>query len=145
MNTLNEQFFTIPLYANNLDSIFEACDEYEDLLTTPRASKSGRYNPTRDFRSFYITIQYERNSNGALTFDGLDTQNQNTPIELKGHHIFVGEVDTYYNVDTNGKHRPPPILCMVHDTFWPFSPKDGGSYLYDTTHLFDQIIKQVTA
>ncbi|KAA6356581.1 MAG: hypothetical protein EZS28_047892 [Streblomastix strix] len=83
--------------------------------------------------------------NGALTFDGLDTQNQNTSIELKGHPIFAGEVDTYYNVDTNGKHPPPPILCTVHDTFWLFSPRDGGSCLYDTIHSFDQVINQVTA
>ncbi|KAA6361726.1 MAG: hypothetical protein EZS28_042747, partial [Streblomastix strix] len=127
MNTLNEQFFTMQLQANNLDNIFEACDEYEDSLATPRASKTRRYNPVSDYTSFFITIQCERNSNGALTFDGLDTQNQNTSIELKGHPILTGEVDTYYNVDTNGKHPPPPILCTVHDTFWLFSPASGGS------------------
>ncbi|KAA6372847.1 MAG: hypothetical protein EZS28_031625, partial [Streblomastix strix] len=32
MNTLNEQFFIMQLYANNLDNIFEATDEYEDSL-----------------------------------------------------------------------------------------------------------------
>ncbi|KAA6356185.1 MAG: hypothetical protein EZS28_048289, partial [Streblomastix strix] len=104
-----------------------------------------RYNPVSDYTSFFITIQCERNSNGALTFDGLDTQNQNTSIELKGHPIFAGEVDTYYNVDTSGKHPPPPILCTVHDTFCLFSPASGGSCLYDTTHSFDQVINQVTA
>ncbi|KAA6382361.1 MAG: hypothetical protein EZS28_022113 [Streblomastix strix] len=145
MNTLNEQFFTMQLQANNLDKIFEACDEYEDSLATPRVNKTRRYNPVSDYTSFFITIQCERNSNGALTFDGLDTQNQNTSIELKGHPIFAGEVDTYYNVDTNGKHPPPPILCTVHDTFWLFSPASGGSCLYDTTHSFDQVINQVTA
>ncbi|KAA6389656.1 MAG: hypothetical protein EZS28_014815, partial [Streblomastix strix] len=98
------------------------CDEYEDSLATPRASKTRRYNPVSDYTPFFITIQCERNSNGALTFDGLDTQNQNTSIELKGHPIFAGEVDNYYNVDTNGKHPPPPILCTVHDTFWLLSP-----------------------
>ncbi|KAA6399672.1 MAG: hypothetical protein EZS28_004805 [Streblomastix strix] len=144
-NTLNEQFFTMQLQANNLDNIFEACDEYEDSLATPRANKTRRYNPVSDYTSFFITIQCERNSNGALTFDGLDTQNQNTSIELKGHPIFAGEVDTYYNVDTNGKHPLPPILCTVHDTFWLFSPRDGGSCLFDTTHSFDQFINQVTA
>ncbi|KAA6388738.1 MAG: hypothetical protein EZS28_015736 [Streblomastix strix] len=145
MNTLIEQFFTMQLYANNLDNIFEACDEYEDSLATPRANKIRKYNPVSDYKSFFITIQCEHNSNGALTFDELDSKNQNTAIELKGHPIFVGEVDTYYNVDTNGKHPPPPILRTVHDTFWQFSPRDGGSCLYDTTHLFDQVINQVTA
>ncbi|KAA6390511.1 MAG: hypothetical protein EZS28_013963 [Streblomastix strix] len=144
MNTLNEQFFTMQLQANNLDNIFEACDEYEDSLATPRASKTRRYNPVSDYTSFFITIQCERNSNGALTFDGLDTQNQNTSIELKGHPIFAGEVDIYFNVDTNGKHPPPPILGAVHDTFWLFSPASGGSCIYETTHSFDQVINQVT-
>ncbi|KAA6398615.1 MAG: hypothetical protein EZS28_005860 [Streblomastix strix] len=56
--------------------------------------------------------------------------------------MFAGKVDTYYNVDTNGKHPPPPILCTVHDTFWLLSPRDGGSCLYDITHSFDQVINQ---
>ncbi|KAA6398616.1 MAG: hypothetical protein EZS28_005861 [Streblomastix strix] len=75
MNILNEQFITMQLQANNLDNIFEACDEYEDSLATPRASKTRRYNPVSDYTSFFISIQCERNSNGALIFDGLDTQN----------------------------------------------------------------------
>ncbi|KAA6364463.1 MAG: hypothetical protein EZS28_040010 [Streblomastix strix] len=41
MNTLNEQFFTIQLAANNLDNIFEAIDEYEDSLATPRVELRG--------------------------------------------------------------------------------------------------------
>ncbi|KAA6375745.1 MAG: hypothetical protein EZS28_028727 [Streblomastix strix] len=144
MNTLNEQFFTMQLAANNLDHIFEATDEYEDSLATPRGSATRRYNPTSDYTSFFITLQCERNSNGALTFDGLDTKNQNTSIELRGQPIFQGAVETYYNVDTSGKHPPTPILCTVHDTFWLFSPINGGSCDYDTTHSFDEVIGQVT-
>ncbi|KAA6373547.1 MAG: hypothetical protein EZS28_030926, partial [Streblomastix strix] len=132
-------------YPNNLDNIFEACDEYEDSLATPRASKTRRYNPVSNYASFFITIQCERNSNGELTFDGLNSKNQNTSIELKGHPIFAGVVDIYYNVDINGKHPPPPILFTVHDTFWLFSPANGGSCIYDTTHSFDQVIGQITA
>ncbi|KAA6357363.1 MAG: hypothetical protein EZS28_047110, partial [Streblomastix strix] len=45
MNTLNEQFFTMQLQANNLDNIFEATDEYEDSLATPRGTATRRYNP----------------------------------------------------------------------------------------------------
>ncbi|KAA6403085.1 MAG: hypothetical protein EZS28_001396 [Streblomastix strix] len=145
MSNLNEQFFKMQLQANNLDNIFEASDEHEDSLTSQRSSKTQRYYEVSDYTSFFITIQCERNSNGALTSDGLDSTNQNIRIELKGHSIFSGEVNTYYNVDTNGKHPPPPILCTVYDIFWLFSPGDGGSYLYDTTHSYDQIIEQVTA
>ncbi|KAA6393095.1 MAG: hypothetical protein EZS28_011381 [Streblomastix strix] len=115
MNTLNEQFFTMQLQANNLDNIFEVCDEYENSLATPRASKTRRYNPVSDYTSFFITIQCERNSNGVLTFDVLYLKNWNTSIELKRHPMFAGEVDTYYNVDTNRNHHLLQFcaLCMI--------------------------------
>ncbi|KAA6321216.1 MAG: hypothetical protein EZS28_054583 [Streblomastix strix] len=145
MNTLNEQFSTMQLQANNLDNVFEATDEYEDSLATPRGTATRRYNPNTDITSFFITLQCERNSNGALIFDELDTQNQNTSVELRGMPIYQGAVDTYYNVDTNGKHPPPPVLCTVHDTFWLFSPNNEGSCVYDTTHSFDEVIGQITA
>ncbi|KAA6356908.1 MAG: hypothetical protein EZS28_047565 [Streblomastix strix] len=145
MNTIKEQFFIMQMTANNLNNIFEATDEYEDSLTTPGRNSTRRYNSVTDYTSFFITLQQERNSNGALIFDGLDTQNQNTSIELREYPIYKGAVYTYYNVDTNGKHPPPPILCTFHDIFWLFSPTDGGSCLYDTTHSFDQVIGQITA
>ncbi|KAA6355417.1 MAG: hypothetical protein EZS28_049056, partial [Streblomastix strix] len=118
MNTLDQQFFQLQLNASNLDLLFEATDEFEDALTTPRNTATRRLNPHTDLTSFLITLQCERNSNGALTFDGLDTQNQNTSVELRGAPIYQGATDSYYNVDTSGKRPPPPILCTVHDTFW---------------------------
>ncbi|KAA6400550.1 MAG: hypothetical protein EZS28_003929 [Streblomastix strix] len=145
MNTLNEQFFTMQMTENNLDNIFEAIDEYEDSLTTPRGNLIRRYNSVTDYTSFFIILQCERNSNRVLTFDGLDTQNQNTSIELHGYLIYQGAVDTYYYVDTNGKLPPPPILRTVHDSFRLFSPADGVSCVYDTNHSFDEVIGQVTA
>ncbi|KAA6378088.1 MAG: hypothetical protein EZS28_026385 [Streblomastix strix] len=145
MNTLNEQFFTMQLAANSLDNIFETADKYEDSFATPRRSTTRKFNPVSDNISFFVTLQRECNSNGSLIFDGLDTQNQNTQIELRGQPIFQSEFDTYYNVDTNGKHPSPPILCTIHDTFWPFTPLIGGSCDYDTTHSFDEVIGQITA
>ncbi|KAA6399575.1 MAG: hypothetical protein EZS28_004897 [Streblomastix strix] len=115
-------------------------DEFEDALTTPRNTATRRLNPHTDLTSFLITLQCERNSNGALTFDGLDTQNQNPSVELIGAPIYQGATDSYYNVDTSGKRPPPPILCTVHDTFWLFSPAAGGSCIYDTNHSFDEVI-----
>ncbi|KAA6356134.1 MAG: hypothetical protein EZS28_048339 [Streblomastix strix] len=90
-----------------------------------------------------VSLQRERNSNGTLAFDGLDIQNQNTSVELRGALIYQGVTDCYYNVDTNGKRLPPPILCTVHDTFWLFSPNQGGSCHYDITHSFDEVITSV--
>ncbi|KAA6392982.1 MAG: hypothetical protein EZS28_011493 [Streblomastix strix] len=119
MNTLNEQLFTMQMTTNNLDNIFEAIDEYEDSFTTPRGNSTRRYNSITDYTSFIITLQCDCNSNGA--------------------------VDTYYNVDFNGKHPLLPILCSVHDIFRLFSPADGRSCVQDTSHSFDEVIGQVTA
>ncbi|KAA6358808.1 MAG: hypothetical protein EZS28_045665, partial [Streblomastix strix] len=144
MNTLDQQFFQLQLNASNLDLLFEVTDEFEDALTTPRNTANRRLNPHTDLTSFLITLQCESNSNGALTFDGLDTQNQNTSVELRGAPIYQGATDSYYNVDTSGKRPPPLILCTVHDTFWLFSPAAGGSCIYDTNYSFDEVIGPLT-
>ncbi|KAA6360736.1 MAG: hypothetical protein EZS28_043737 [Streblomastix strix] len=117
MNILDQQFFQMQLNASNLDLLFEATDEFEDALTTPRNTASRRLNPHTDLTSFMITLQCERNSNGALTFDGLDANNQNVP--------------------------PPPIQSTIHDTFWLFGPANGGSCVYDVNDTFDEVISQI--
>ncbi|KAA6397236.1 MAG: hypothetical protein EZS28_007234 [Streblomastix strix] len=143
MNTLDQQFFQMQLNASNLYLLFEVTDEFEDALTTPRNTASRRLNPHTDLTSFMITLQYERNSNGALTFDGLDTNNQNVSVELRGGPIYQGETDCYYNVDLMGKIPPPPILCTIHDTFWLFGPANGGTCVYDVNNTFDEVISQI--
>ncbi|KAA6360897.1 MAG: hypothetical protein EZS28_043576 [Streblomastix strix] len=140
MNTLDQQFFQLQLNASNLDLLFQATDEYEDALTTPRNTATRRLNTLTDLTSFLITLQCERNSNGALTFVGLDTQNQNISVEFRGAPIYQGATDSYYIVDTSGKRLPPPILCTIHDTFWLFSPAAGSCWIYDTNHSFDEVI-----
>ncbi|KAA6404178.1 MAG: hypothetical protein EZS28_000287 [Streblomastix strix] len=101
MNTFDQQFFQLQLNASILDPIFEANDEFEHILTTPRNTATRRLNCHNDLTSFLITFQCERNSNGALTFDGLDIQNQNTSFKLGRAPIYQGATDSYYNVDTS--------------------------------------------
>ncbi|KAA6377807.1 MAG: hypothetical protein EZS28_026666 [Streblomastix strix] len=143
MNTLDQQFFQMQLNASNLDLLFEATDEFEDALTTSRNTASRRLNPHTDLTSFMITLQCERNSNGALTFDGLDINNQNVLVELRGGPIYQDDTDCYYNVDLMGKRPPPPILCTIHDTFWLFGPANGRSCVYDVNNTFDEVISQI--
>ncbi|KAA6400325.1 MAG: hypothetical protein EZS28_004142 [Streblomastix strix] len=75
-------YYMLKKFPGNQDLQFEATDEFEDALTTPRNTASMRLNPHTDLTSFMITLQCERNSNGALTFEGLYTQNQNVSVEL---------------------------------------------------------------
>ncbi|KAA6388439.1 MAG: hypothetical protein EZS28_016035 [Streblomastix strix] len=145
MNTLDQQFFQLQLNASNLDLLFEATDEFEDALTTPRNAVTRTCNPHTDLINFLMTLQCKRNSNGALTFDGLDTQNQNVSVELRKAQIYQGATDSYYIVDTSEKRSPPPILCTVHDTFWLFSSAAGGSCIYDSNHSFDEVIGLLSA
>ncbi|KAA6390885.1 MAG: hypothetical protein EZS28_013587 [Streblomastix strix] len=143
MNTLDQQFFQMQLNASNLDLLFEATDEFEDALTTPRNSASRRLNPHTDLTSFMITLQCERNNNGALTFDGLYTNNQNVSVELRGGPIYQGVTDCQYNVDLIGKRPLPPILCTILDTFLLFGPANGGSCVYDVNNTFNEVISQI--
>ncbi|KAA6393332.1 MAG: hypothetical protein EZS28_011143 [Streblomastix strix] len=57
MNTLNQYFFQLQLNASNLDLLFEATDEFEDALTTPRNTATRRLNPYTDLTSYLITLQ----------------------------------------------------------------------------------------
>ncbi|KAA6354012.1 MAG: hypothetical protein EZS28_050461 [Streblomastix strix] len=143
MNTLDQQFFQMQLNASNLDLLFEAIDEFEDALTTPRNIASRGLNPHTDLTSFMIILQCERNSNGALTFDGLDTNNQNVSVELRGGPIYQGDTDCYYNIDLMGKRPSLRTLCTIHDTFWLFGPANRGSSVYDDNNTFDEVITQI--
>ncbi|KAA6400660.1 MAG: hypothetical protein EZS28_003814 [Streblomastix strix] len=145
MNTLDQQFFQLQLNASNIDLLFDATNECEDALTALRNIPTRRQNPLTDLVSILINLQCERNSNGALTFDGLDTQNQYTSVELRAAPICQGATNSYYNVDISGKRAPFAILCTVHDTFWLFSPAAGCSCIYDTNHTFDEVIGPLSA
>ncbi|KAA6389725.1 MAG: hypothetical protein EZS28_014751 [Streblomastix strix] len=96
MNTLDQQLFQLQFDALNLDLLFEAIDEFEDALTTPRNTATRRLNPHTDLTNFQISLQCERNSNGALSLDGLGTQNQNTTVELRGASIYEVATDSLY-------------------------------------------------
>ncbi|KAA6382474.1 MAG: hypothetical protein EZS28_021998 [Streblomastix strix] len=122
MNTFDQKFFQKKLNASNSDLSFEATDEFEDLLTTPRSITSRRLNPHTYQTSFMITLQCERNSNGALTLDELDIQNQNVSVKLREKPTYQGDTDCYYSVDLMGKRPLPPNLCTIHETFWLFGP-----------------------
>ncbi|KAA6404328.1 MAG: hypothetical protein EZS28_000146 [Streblomastix strix] len=116
MNTIVQQFFQLQFNAQYLDLLLEAINEFEDALTTLRNTATRRFNPHIDLISLFITLQCESNSNGALTFEGLNTQNQKTSVKLRGAPIYQGTTDSYYNVDINGKdhHLLFYVWFMIH-------------------------------
>ncbi|KAA6381553.1 MAG: hypothetical protein EZS28_022921 [Streblomastix strix] len=145
INKTDQQLIQLQFNSSNLDLLFEATDEFEDALTTSKNTAARRFNPHTDLTFFINTLQYERNINDALTFDGLDTMNQITSVEHRGIPIYQGVIECYYYVDRVGKRPPLLILIGSHGTFWIFNPSQGGSQIYDTTHSFDEVIGSVTA
>ena len=63
----------------------------------------------------------ERN-NAGYTYDGIDSNGQNIPIQIKGQPIYTGINDTYYNVNAAGTiHPPPPQIWLCRDTYFLIS------------------------
>ena len=82
----------------------------------------------RDASSFMLNIQCER-SRAGYCYDGLDSNGQNIPIQIKGQPIFTGSNDTYYNIDeTNLTHPPPPQLFICRDTYFTLDFQNGLVY-----------------
>ena len=128
VSTLGARFLQYQLVASDLDGGIQCTQEFEDSLTMDRNNKDGtRYNNTlRDASSFMLNIQCERTRAGYC-YDGLDSNGQNIPIQIKGQPLYTGKNDTYYNVDETGSH-PPPQLFICRDTYFPLDFLNGLVY-----------------
>ena len=96
----------------------------------PKNTDDGtRYkNTLSDASSFMLNIQTER-SRGGYLFDGLDSNGQNVPIQIRGQPIHSGDGDTYFNCDETGQnHPPPPQVFFCRDTYFTVDIHDGLVY-----------------
>ena len=98
VSTLGARFLQYQLVASELDGGIQCTKEFEDSLTMPKNKDDGtRYkNTLSDASSFMLNIQTER-SRGGYLFDGLDSNGQNVPIQIRGQPIHSGDGDTYFN------------------------------------------------
>jgi hypothetical protein len=123
------RFLQQQLIASDLSGGLECTKEFEDSIVMAKNTKSGnRYaNCLSDGTSFMWNVQCERN-NAGYTFDGIDSNGQNIPIQIKGQPLYSGPNDTYYNVNAAGTiHPPPPQIWLCRDTFFVLS-RDGVQY-----------------
>ena len=117
------RFLQQQLIASDLSGGLECTKEFEDSIVMAKNTSSGsRYHNTlSDGTSFMWNIQCERN-NAGYTFDGIDSNGQNIPIQIKGQPLYSGINDTYYNVNTAGTmHPPPPQIWLCRDTYFLIS------------------------
>ncbi len=118
------RFLQQQLVASDLSGGLECTKEYEDSIVMARNTDAGqRYNNTlSDGTSFMWNVQAERN-NGGYVFDGVDSNGQNIPIQIKGQPLFTGTNDTYYNYDSTSSdaHPPPPQIWCCRDTYFLIS------------------------
>ena len=130
VSTLGARFLQYQLVASELDGGIQCTKEFEDSLTMPKNKDDGtRYkNTLSDASSFMLNIQTER-SRGGYLFDGLDSNGQNVPIQIRGQPIHSGDGDTYFNCDETGKnHPPPPQVFFCRDTYFTVDINDGLVY-----------------
>lgn len=124
------RFLQQQLIASDLSGGLECTKEFEDSMVMTKNTESGtRYsNSLSDGSSFMWNVQCERN-NAGYTFDGIDSEGQNIPIQIKGQPIYTGINDTYYNVDAAGTtHPPPPQIWLCRDTHFLVSTQ-GVKYV----------------
>lgn len=120
VNSLGARFLQQQLVASDLSGGLECTKEFEDSMVQVKNTPTGtRYaNTLSDGTSFIWNVQTERN-NAGYTFDGIDSNGQNIPIQLRGQPIYTGANDTYYDIKGDGSKRPPPPqLWLCRDTYF---------------------------
>ena len=131
ISTLGARFLQYQLVASELDGGIQCTKEYEDSLTMIKNNETTgkRFkNTLSDASSFMINIQTER-SRGGYLYDGLDSNGQNIPIQIRGQPIYSDAQDTYFNYDESGQnHPPPPQLFICRDTFFTVDVQNGLVY-----------------
>ena len=131
ISTLGARFLQYQLVASELDGGIQCTKEYEDSLTMIKNNETTgkRFkNTLSDASSFMINIQTER-SRGGYLYDGLDSNGQNIPIQIRGQPIYSDAQDTYFNYDESGQnHPPPPQLFICRDTYFTVDTSNGLVY-----------------
>ena len=133
VDSTGARFLQQNLVASDLSGGLECTKEFEDSIVMARNTPSGQkyQNCLSDGTSFMWNVQCERN-NAGYTFDGIDSDGQNIPIQIKGNPLYTGENDTYYNFN-NGVSRPPaPQIWLCRDTYFLVSSQ-GVKYIGNDT------------
>jgi hypothetical protein len=153
-DTTSARFLRSQLEAMALDNILKCTESLEHSYTSP---PSYLY-PTRD-RSLYdntdfvFVLPVQRQSANAFFFDGLDSGADTENVTISGKFIVDkdnNKIDTYAILNRNNDtvitpdsyNRASPILCLVSDTFWLFTSKNGGTVEYSTKETWNELLSR---
>jgi hypothetical protein len=153
-NTTSARFLRSQLEAMGLDTILQCTESLEASYTSPPSYLTPvRDRSARDNSDFVFVIPVERESANAFFFDGLDSGANTENVTISGKFIHDGRghlLDTYYNLNRNNVtqttaesyNRTPPILCLVTDTFWLFTSRNGGTVEYNTKETWNELFEK---
>jgi hypothetical protein len=99
-----------------------------------------------------FVIPVERASANAFFFDGLDSGADTETVTISGKFISDEnghKMDTYFLMNRNDSeitsdsyNIAPPLVCLVTDTFWLFTSRNGGSVEYNTKETWNELFSK---
>jgi hypothetical protein len=153
-DTTSARFLRSQLEAMGLDTILQCTESLEQSYTSPPSHLPPvRDRSVSDNSDFVFVLPVEKESANAFFFDGLDSgaDTENVTISSKFIHDGAGhKIDCYYNLNRNDTttvssdsyNRTPPILCLVTDTFWLFTSRNGGTVEYNTKETWNELFQK---
>jgi hypothetical protein len=153
-DTTSARFLRSQLEAMGLDTILQCTESLEQsYLSPPSHEYPVRDRSAFDNSDFVFVIPVERESANAFFFDGLDSGADTENVTISGKFIQDGEghkIDNYAILNRNNNttiteasyNRTPPILCLVTDTFWLFTSRNGGTVEYNTKETWNELFQK---
>ena len=153
-DTTSARFLRSQLEAMGLDTILQCTESLEQSYTSPPSYLyPTRDRSIRDNTDFVFVLPVERQSANAFFFDGLDSGADTENVTISGKFIVDKDnnrIDTYAILNRNNTqaitndsyNRAAPVLCLVSDTFWLFTSRNGGTVEYNTKETWNELFSR---
>jgi hypothetical protein len=152
-DTTNAKFLRSQPEAMALNTIKQCTESLEQsYIHLPTHLRLNQGRSFQDNADFVFVIPIERANANAFFFDGLDSGADTETLTLSGKFISDGEghkLDNYFLFNRNDDeptndtyNRAPPIVCLITDTFWLFTSRNGGTVEYNTKETWNELLSR---
>jgi hypothetical protein len=153
-DTTSARFLRTQLESMGLDIVLQCTESLErSFILPPSYLYPTKDRSVSDNTDFVFVIPVERESANAFFFDGLDSGADTENVTISGKIIVDAKnnkMENYVNLNRNDNsqftdasyNRSPPILCLVTDTFWIFTSKNGGTVEYNTKETWNELFSR---